>query len=261
MRQLRSTVRRLLPDALVASYHGFQQSRINRINQRRTTEEVFTDIYTNNRWGGEPGSFCSGSGSRETTVVSPYIASVRRELERMGAAAMTAVDLGCGDFCVGQQLASSCGRYIGVDIVKPLIERNRMTFGGDRVSFQHANLVEDELPQGDICFVRQVLQHLSNVQILAVVPKLARYRWSFITEHQPSIARLRQTNIDKPHGGDIRVSRGSGVFLDQPPFDVPPNRYRLLLEVPGTPLPGGVDAGVIRTFIMESSRPFSVSPA
>jgi hypothetical protein len=173
---------------------------------------------------------------------------------------MTVVDLGCGDFSVGQRIASGCGRYIGVDIVKPLVDRNRATFGSSTVSFLHANIVEDELPEGDVCLVRQVFQHLSNDQILAVLPKLEQYGWSFITEHHPSEFRLLQPNKDKPHGGSIRAGQRSGVFLDQPPFNVPKSRFRLLMEMPGTSLPGGMDPGVIRTFILEGSRRRSTGP-
>jgi hypothetical protein len=244
----------MLPNSVIAAYHGYRESRLNSLHQRMTTEDVFTDIYSNNRWGGASGTFFSGSGSHDAAVVSPYVAGIRSELDRIGAGSMTVVDLGCGDFTVGQQIAAGCGKYIGVDIVKALVDRNRATFGGPSVSFMHANIVEDELPEGDVCLVRQVFQHLSNDQILAVLPKLDRYGWCFITEHHPSESRLLQANKDKPHGGGIRASQRSGVYLDQPPFNIPKGRLRLLMEMPGTSLPGGVDPGVIRTFILEGDR-------
>jgi hypothetical protein len=120
------------------------------------------------------------------------------------------------------------------------------------VSFRHANIVEDPLPEGDICFVRQVLQHLSNDQIAAVLPKLIKFRWSFITEHHPSPGRLLRSNEDKPHGDNIRISRGSGVFLEERPFGIPAAKYRLLLEVPGILPIRGTDPGVIRTYLLTS---------
>jgi len=216
-----------------------------------STEEVFTDIYKHNRWGGADGTFYSGLGSHEDDVVSPYMTGMKQELDRMGAVSLTVVDLGCGDFSIGQTLSTSCGRYIGVDVVKPLIDYNLAKFGTDRISFVHANIVTDPLPEGDICLVRQVFQHLSNAQILAVLSKLEQYRSCFITEHHPSVSRLLRPNIDKPHGGGIRVSQRSGVYLDQPPFNIPRSKLRLLMELPGTSLPGGGDPGVIRTFVLE----------
>jgi SAM-dependent methyltransferase len=168
----------------------------------------------------------------------------------LGACGAVAVDLGCGDFRVGRHLAGQFHRYIGVDIVAPLIARNQREYGSDSVSFVHANLIDDELPNGDICFVRQVLQHLSNAQILRALPKLAAYRHVIVTEHHPSGGKCVEFNLDKPHGGDIRVACGSGVFLDKPPFNLPAERYRLLFEVPGVPAPGGRDPGMIRTYCL-----------
>ncbi len=245
---LKSAIRKVLPGNVTRAYHEYRQRRLNRRNQRMTTEEVFTGIYSSNRWGGRPGTFNSGAGSHDEFIVAPYIASMIGELNRVGAAALTVVDLGCGDYSVGGRLSPACGKYIGVDIVKPLIAHNQATFGTSTVSFQHANIVQDALPDGDICFVRQVFQHLSNEQIAAVLPKLNKFRICFITEHHPSAGRLLRPNEDKAHGDNIRVSRGSGVFLDQPPFNVAAERYRLLLEVPGTDAADGSDPGVIRTY-------------
>jgi hypothetical protein len=248
---LRSAVRKALPESIVSAYDGYRRAKLSRRNQRMTTEEVFTDIYSNNRWGGRSGTFCSGDGSREMAIVSPYVKTITAELDRMGAASMTVIDLGCGDYSVGRQLSPVCGRYIGVDIVKPLIAYNQTAFGSRTVSFQHSNIIQDTLPDGDICFVRQVLQHLSNDQIAAVVPKLDQFRWCFITEHHPSPGKLQGPNGDKPHGDGIRITHGSGVFLDEPPFNIPAARYRLLLEVPAIVPIGGADAGVIRTYVLK----------
>jgi SAM-dependent methyltransferase len=253
MKGFRSVIRNVVPRTLLSAYREYRLSKSARRDERMSAEEVFTDIYSKNRWGGSPGSFCSGSGSHEISIVSPYIARVRSELDLLGGTSLTVVDLGCGDFSVGRQLASACGHYIGVDIVKPLIDYNLKTYSTPKISFRHANIIADELPDGDVCIVRQVLQHLSNGEIHAVLPKLFKYRWCFITEHHPSPGRLIEPNGDKPHGGDIRVTRGSGVFLDQPPFSVPPSRYRLLVEVPGAGLEQHIDPGIIRTLILDGS--------
>jgi Methyltransferase domain len=250
VKRLRAIVRQVLPRVAVEAYYGYRESKGTELHRRMNTEDVFTDIYLNNRWGDAAGSFFSGKGSHEAAIVEPYLAGVKRELERIGAASMTVVDLGCGDFSVGRQIASICQRYVGVDIVKPLIDHNRKTFGNSSVSFVHANMVTDDVPDGDVCLVRQVFQHLSNDQILAVLPKLDRYRCSFVTEHHPSDTHLRRPNADKPHGSSIRASQRSGVYLDQPPFNFPPARYRLLLEAPGPWLPRGIDPGVVRTFVL-----------
>jgi hypothetical protein len=130
----------------------------------------------------------------------------------------TVIDLGCGDYRVGRLLREPGDRYVGVDIVPALVERNRLQFGGPETEFMCLDITADELPSGDLCLVRQVLQHLSNAEIAAVLRKLRQYRVVLVTEHYPTPGRLVRPNADKPHGGDTRVIDGSGVYLDQPPF-------------------------------------------
>jgi hypothetical protein len=110
MSSMKSAIRRMLPKTVVRAYDDYRQDSLARRNRRMTTEEVFTDIYSSNRWGGRSGTFCSGDGSHETSIVAPYVAKVTAELGRIGAAAMTVVDLGCGDYSVGRQLSAACGR-------------------------------------------------------------------------------------------------------------------------------------------------------
>ena len=252
---LKSLLKLIVPTRLLTSYRRHRLARAERRARGMTAKEVFTDIYLNNRWGGEPGTFSSGGGSAIGAIVAPYVTCIRKHLTELGADRLSVVDLGCGDFAVGRQLADECGRYIGVDVVEDLIRHNDSTYGTDRISFQCLDIIEDPLPPGDICFLRQVLQHLSNDQIRRILPKLDRYRWTFVTEHQPSASQLDRPNLDKPHDGNIRIHQRSGVYLDQPPFHVPRERLEFLLEVPGrAPTPDEQDPGVIRTYLLHSSR-------
>ena len=166
-----------------------------------------------------------------------------------GLLGLTFVDLGCGDFRVSRQLLPLCSDYIGVDIVKPLICRNKEKYGNATTRFMHLDIVDDELPNGDVCFVRHVLQHLSNQQIVTILQKLKKYRWTFITEHYPTDNNEIKPNIDKVHGGYIRVYENSGVYLSEPPFALPMQTLINVLEIPGVGLGEKKDPGVIRTFL------------
>jgi hypothetical protein len=65
-----------------------------------------------------------------------------------------------------------------------------------------------------------VLQHLSNRQIAALIPKIqTKYRYFILTEHLP-IKRDFKHNIDKPSGPGIRTQVGSGIVLTSPPFNL-----------------------------------------
>jgi hypothetical protein len=68
---VKNAIRRVLPKNLESVYTDYRQYTLARRNQRMTTEQVFTSIYSNNRWGGASGTFCSGDGSHETSIVAP----------------------------------------------------------------------------------------------------------------------------------------------------------------------------------------------
>lgn len=230
---MKSLVRKLIPHFLLERYRRFKRLREQRQNRNKTAEEVFTEIYEKNKWGGSKGEFCSGSGTADEQIVSAYISMISEEASSESFLGLTFVDLGCGDFRVGKQLLPLCSSYIGVDIVKPLIRRNQEKYGNATTHFMHLDIVEDELPNGDVCFVRQVLQHLSNQQIVAVLQKLKKYRWVFITEHYPTDNDAIKPNIDKVHGADVRVYDNSGVYLAEPPFELPTQALKEVLAVPG----------------------------
>jgi hypothetical protein len=247
---LKSLIKPMLPKTLLSAYRDHVVGRMQQRARAMSTREVFTDIYANNRWGGVPGEYCSGSGSSSSEIVTPYVACMRQQLAGLEPAQRRVIDLGCGDFAVGRELAGECVEYVGVDIVHGLIERNQAQFGSQRISFRCLDIIEDTLPPGRVCFLRQILQHLSNDQIRRILPKLRQFPWVFITEHQPSAGFLKSPNVDKPHGGDIRVLKQSGVYLQHPPFNVPAGNLQLVLEVAGGGAPDGVDPGVIRTFLL-----------
>lgn len=99
------------------------------------------------------------------------------------------------------------------------------------VDFQILDITKDELPNGDIVFIRQVLQHLSNEQISIVLPKiLSKYKYMVLTEHLPSSEKFIH-NIDKKAGPDIRLDFNSGLVLTSAPFDIKIKEERCLCEV------------------------------
>jgi hypothetical protein len=251
---MNALVRSLIPPELLRRYGRFRRSVERRANGARTVEEVFTEIYRKNKWGGSLGQFNSGSGTSNTQIVSAYIAMIAARGATDGFLGRTFVDLGCGDFRVGTQLLPLCSRYVGVDVVKPLIDRNRDVYGSSDTEFVHLNIVEQSLPDGDVCFVRQVLQHLSNAEIAAVLGKLGKYSQVFITEHYPTDNSSITPNLDKVHGGDVRVYDNSAVYLTLPPFNLPSERLEQVLEVRGAGLGRERDPGVIRTFLYKPNR-------
>ncbi len=204
-------------------------------------KEVFEKIYNQSAWGKEESSstsYYSGSGSHDDGVVSAYVSAVSEFLLTLGEPAV--VDLGCGDFHVGSQLRVLCGDYIACDVVPGLIDFNRQKYRDAGVEFRVIDIIDEELPAGDVVFIRQVLQHLSNFQIQKVIQNVCgKYKYIVLTEHLPQFSDF-VPNADKPAGPDIRTGIGSGVVITADPFNFKPRHERMLCEVSE----GG---GVIRT--------------
>ena len=111
------------------------------------------------------------------------------------------------------------------------------------MKFHCLNAIEDVLPEGDIIVIRQVLQHLSNDQILKVVDKCYKFDKWVVTDHLPSNSDF-MPNLDISAGSGIRVLFNSGVVLSEPPFSISGYSSRILCEVPEY-------GGVIRTTLYE----------
>lgn len=218
-------------------------------NKKLSTKEVFTQIYTKGKWGKtKHKTYFSGLGSSLEYIITPYVDYITNFLSAYPHKP-TIVDLGCGDFEIGKNFVPYASKYIGVDIVDNLIDRNKTEYTKkDQIEFMCLDIIKDQLPDGEIGFLRQVLQHLSNDQILLILKKLNKYQITFITEHYPLDDPNIIPNVDKVQGEFIRAYLNSGVYLDKSPFNIPSNRLQLVLEVPGSTLGGNISPGVIRTY-------------
>jgi SAM-dependent methyltransferase len=190
---------------------------------------VFTKVYTEGMWGGDPGTFFSGPGSNEEAA-KPYAEFVIRFMTERNVNSV--VDLGCGDFRVGRLIAASGVNYTGVDVVDELIAENTRRYASLTVRFQSADITSDALPEGGLCLIREVFQHLSNAQVNAILARLSIYKYVLITEVHPEDFRHYQINRDKPHGATSRLAHFSVLCLDQPPFSVADARLAFEIDPP-----------------------------
>lgn len=192
----------------------------------KSVAETFGEIYEKNVWGGTKGEFYSGEGSTEK-YSEKYAAAIRKFIAEN--AVKTVVDLGCGDFRVASKFVSDEFHYTGCDVVPSLVEYLSNKFARKNVEFRCVNIVEDELPDGDLCLIRQVLQHLSNQEIEKILRKARKYKFLIVTEHYPQPNVTFVPNLDIPHGPDMRLHFDSAVYLDKSPFNL--QHVELLLDV------------------------------
>jgi hypothetical protein len=247
VQSMRRILKALLPKKALILLRRVKWSLDDRHNANRSAEDVFSEIYLRKKWVSNRGVSCSGAGSSVTSVTQPYVQTIIDYLRAHGRDKIL-VDLGCGDMEVGKHFITYCRRYVGVDVVPSLIANHSSAGWSGNVEFRCLDIAKDELPDGDICLLRQVLQHLSNNEILRILPKLQKYGVTFLTEHYPNENPDIVPNKDMVHGFRIRAWVNSGIYLEKPPFNIPVSCLELVLEVPGVGLDTTFDPGVIRTY-------------
>ena len=246
---MRLQIKSVIPDFILNFISEIRQAYTERKNAKRTPKEIFQDVYERGIWGRREGQhYCSGYGSVSKKIVDPYVKVISEYLKDYPKDKIV-VDLGCGDMQVSRHLLAYCDKYIGVDIVPEIVEMNKNNYFGDNVTFECIDIIDEELPDGNICLLRQVLQHLSNSQILKIIPKLNKYDICFITEHLPSQKGNVVPNLDMVCGGGTRLQRNSGVYLDKPPFNI--HGLTVVLEVN---VAQDDSKGILRTYMMKGGK-------
>ena len=224
---VKKIIRWLLPESFFEYRRRLLRKKMWNCNAGRSAGDVFAEIYSKNLWGGTAGELCSGTGS-SGPVADAYCDMVNHFVKQHGINSI--VDIGCGDFKIGRKIASGVQSYVGIDVVSDVVEFNSTNYGCDNVQFQCLDAAKDQLPKAELCLVRQVFQHLSNQQILAITEKFKNYKYIMVTEHYPPMTQDFVANKDKPHGADTRVCYGSAVVLDAPPYNI--STVELVLSVP-----------------------------
>ena len=207
------------------------------------TKDAMQQIYEMKLWGDNNTEFYSGDGSHSSAIIKPYIEVVMSFLKSFKNQ-ITVCDLGCGDFNIGKELVKYTKKYIAVDIVPELIAYNKEKFKETNLKFQCLDISKDELPSADCVIIRQVLQHLSNKEVLSVVCKLYDFKYIILTEHIPDDDFI--PNKDIVSGQGIRLKKQSGLNLVKPPFNLKIKEEKELSKVI---LKG--KKGVIKTILYE----------
>lgn len=192
------------------------------------TKKAMEQVYEMNLWGGSNYDFYSGEGSHESSIINPYLHEIKRFLTSFDSQ-LTVCDLGCGDFNIGKQLVEFSKQYIGIDIVESLINRNIDKYKSSNLEFQCMDIASDDLPLTDCVILRQVLQHLSNNEVIKIVQKLNKYKFIILTEHVPEGKFI--PNIDIISGQGIRLKKNSGINLMAPPFNLEVKNKKEILSI------------------------------
>jgi SAM-dependent methyltransferase len=240
MNTAKAFIKSLLPRPVLKAVEQYRARQRANSYTGLSTQQAFSKAYEKGEWGlsSDPSQrFFSGLGTHDSETSKTYLDAVKSFLSTF-TEKPDVVDLGCGDFYIGSNIRPYCGRYTACDIVPALIEFNKDRFKSMDVDFRVLDLTEDELPDGDVVFIRQVLQHLSNEQIKKALPRISsKYKYLVLTEHLPH-DEVFTHNLDKQAGPGphirAHISTGvvySGIVVTSPPFDLKVKEERHLCEV------------------------------
>jgi hypothetical protein len=186
----------------------FRDALRHRVRGRAHRRHIFERIYDKNLWGNPESASGSGSATAATDGIRRDLPAV---LERYGIRSL--LDAPCGDFHWMKHVVGSLERYVGVDIVRDLIDRNERLYATDRIRFLCADIVADRLPAADAVLCRDCFIHLPTRLIRAA---LANFRASGIRYLLLTNDRDVETYHDIPIGSFRRVN------FERPPFSFPP---------------------------------------
>jgi SAM-dependent methyltransferase len=148
---------------------------------------VFENIYNKKVWGGGSGVGSSLQSAR------PYVHLLQSFLNNN--AIESVVDIGCGDWQFSQFIKWGNRTYLGIDVVASVIEANRRRFGRPNISFAHADPLDDNFSaSGDLLLIKDVMQHLSNVNVQKLLRLTSRFKFCLLTNGYAS------TNDDCENG-------------------------------------------------------------
>lgn len=131
------------------------------------------------------------------------------------------VDLGCGDWQFSRFIDWSGIRYLGIDLVDSVVRQNTEKFASATVTFRSEDILAhpEHVPGADLLIVKDVLQHLSNANVLRVLAFARKFKFAIIVND------YAKENVDCENG-DTRP-----LDITKPPFDI--SNAALALEYAG----------------------------
>lgn len=188
-------------------YRGLMRQVRQQKLRGKSPEQVFSDIFRSNGWGGTESVSGRGSTFEQTRVMIGALP----ELFRTNAVE-SVLDVPCGDFHWMSQVDLSGIDYTGADIVPALVARNAMVHARCGVRFVRLDPIHDELPRVGLIFCRDCLVHLSYADIAQALRAMARSGSRYLLT---TTFTFRQSNTD------IVTGEWRPLNLQAAPFNLP----------------------------------------
>ncbi|WP_315830974.1 class I SAM-dependent methyltransferase [Bradyrhizobium prioriisuperbiae] len=192
------------------AWRGRASEHLNGADLKSRFEAIYdTGVWQQGWHEATPGSG-AGSSVAATVALREALPSLLNDLN-----AKTLLDVGCGDFSWMQHVSIG-QRYIGIDVVGSVIETNARLYGQPGREFRNGDATVDELPDADVVLCREVLFHLSFVDIRKLLRNVLSKKRSYLITTSD---RLTTFNSDIPTG-DFRLLNVEARPLKFPPPDI-----------------------------------------
>jgi len=168
--------------------------------------DVFAKIYDLNFWNSDESKSGEGSTLEATENIRKLLPQI---ISKYNIKSM--LDAPCGDYNWMSQVEKDC-IYIGGDIVDPLIANNQKNYSSEKVSFIVLDITKDKIPNVDLIFCKDCLQHLSYEKVRLALNnfKNSGFKYLLVTSYPKT---WRNHDI---HDGDYRP-----LNLFKSPFNLP----------------------------------------
>lgn len=150
-------------------------------------EEIFEEKIKSNEWGykNQRYEISTGYGNTEETTVE-YRKLLKRVIDSNKVRHV--IDVGCGIWEFEHKEFDNI-IYIGVDCVGRVIEFNKERYNKKNRFFVHADVLDEKnnIPEVDLCILKDVLQHLSHRNIIKILDKvIKRVKYIIIVQDHQS---------------------------------------------------------------------------
>lgn len=176
------------------------------------TQSAFSKIYATNYWGdGSLGSPLSGSGSVPENA-KRYVEFVARSI--LNNKISTVLDVGHGDWAMWRDYKFEGVNYTGIDLVHGLSDINTSRFGRENIRFFQVNN-NSLLPQAELLICKDVLQHLSLIDIESLLTQINQYKYIIFCNDIFTKLPLRQQvrNFLQPKNRIAKLAKWQSPFF------------------------------------------------
>jgi hypothetical protein len=179
----------------------------NDVYNSSSVEERFTKIFAKKLWGDEESFSGVGSSLEHTKNIRRYLPELIKTFS-----IRSIFDAPCGDFNWMKLVLNEVKcKYIGGDIVKPLIDKNNLNYRNPGTTFIHFDIIKNKFPQADLWICRDSLFHLSFDNTFQALDR-------FIESGIPYVLTTTNKNVDGFKNVDIQSGSWRLIDLFSEPY-------------------------------------------